>query len=184
MRVDVSLGGKTLSCLKQYCPTQYTVSSDGKNIKTIVDKTTKDGTGVTPDKRRNELSFRDGAKYNYSFTLHIDGSQKNAIANLWQMKTKGEKYPRLSLGVKRVGDSTKLAYKVGSKDSAIIGDAGVHKVQVKCKTGELFVDGKKITTFDSKHSDDTITKFGIEADKEYVDSVITVMFKDISLTTF
>lgn len=183
MSKEIIFGGEKIKYLEQFNSSQYTLSHYGTRIKAVVDKTTQDGTGVTPHKRRNEISFRNGADYNYSFKLSVSGSQKNEIANLWQIKTKGEKYPRISLGVKRVDNKNKLAYKIGSQDSEIINEtANVYLISVNCKTGELFVNGKRIAKFNSHSDENTIAKFGIEADKDRVDCVITAIYTDIKLT--
>jgi hypothetical protein len=183
MSKEIIFGGEKIRYLQQFNSSQYTLSRDGTRIKALVDKTTQDGTGVTPHKRRNEISFRNGANYNYWFKLNINGSQKNEIANLWQIKTKGDKYPRISLGVKRIDNKNKLAYKIGSQNSKIIDEAAsIYTIYVDCKVGELHVNGKKIAKFNSHSDENTITKFGIEADKDCVDCTITAVYTDIKLT--
>ncbi len=179
MAKEIIFGTQKIKYIEQFDSSQYTL--DHTHIKAIIDKTSQDGTGVTPDKRRNEISIQNGASYNYTFQLKVNGSQKDAIANLWQIKAKHAKYPSISIGVKRVNNVNKLAYKSGSESSQIIGDIGTHDIKVNCKKGELFVDNKKITTFDAPNTDDTIAKFGIEADKDCVDGNITSIYSDIKL---
>lgn len=182
-RVSRKVGGEMLSILPQYNEKEYKINSDGTEIKAVVDTTSGDGTGTTPHKRRNEISFRDGCSYNYSFQLEIKGSQKDAIVNLWQIKQLGDKFPRISLGVKRVKGEDKLALKVGSDASTVIGDAGKHVIKVDCENGKLFVDGKQVATFKSHSNDETIAKFGIEADKEFVDKPITIFYKNLKISS-
>lgn len=183
MSTEIIFGGEKIKYLKQFNPLQYMLSHNGTRIKAVVDKTTKDGTGVTPHKRRNEISFRNGAAYNYSFKLSISGSQKNEIANLWQIKTKGDKFPRISLGVKRDGDKNKLAYKIHSSDSEMFNEiTNTYLIFVDCKNGDLYVNGKKIAKFNSHNDENTIAKFGIEADKDCVDCTIIAIYSDIKLT--
>lgn len=180
---EIILGGQKIKCQHQYEPKQYTFTKDGSIIKVWVDKTTGDGTGVTPHKRRNELSFRYGTGYNYSFKINTSGSQKNSIANIWQIKTKGETYPRISLGIKRVGTQAKFAYKINGNDSKVIDDdSKVFNIVVDCKKGELYINGKLIAKFNNHCNEDTITKFGIEADKDNVDEIISVTYSDVKLT--
>lgn len=174
------IGGLTIEYLSQFDSKQFSIENGGVKIQAVVDKTSGDGTGRTPHKRRNEISFRNGAAYNYTFKMQITGSQKETIANLWQIKQLGDKFPRISLGVKR-GDKEKLALKTGSAPSVVISDANVHNVFVDCKHGKLMVDGKQVCKFDTHSDNETIIKFGIEADVENVDKKITVIYSDIKL---
>lgn len=175
------LGNVNIDYLEQYNPKEFVIQKNGTFIKAIVNKRSKDGTGKTPDKRRNEISFRNAFIYNYEFDIQIKGSQKNAIVNIWQIKKLGDNYPIISLGIKRQDQNEKLAYKKRDNSSIVIKDADTHHVVVDCKNGNLYVDKVLITTFKPYIGESSICKFGIEADDNNVDQEIVVTYSNIKL---
>lgn len=176
------IGGLKIEYLKQYNSKEFDINDKGTLIKASVTHKSKDGTGKTPDKRRNEISFRNGFAYNYKFKLQITGSQKNSIVNIWQIKKLGENFPRISIGIKRNEDGNQLAYKKRDTPSITIDDADEHDIYVNCKDGKLFIDNKLVTEFKPYIGESSICKFGIEADITNVDQPIQVIYSNIKLT--
>ena len=178
----MSLGGLNIEYLEQYDSNEFQIKNKGTWISATVTRKTKDGTGKTPDKRRNEISFRNGFAYNYHFKVQITGSQKNSIVNIWQIKKLGDNFPRISIGIKRSDNGNQLAYKVRDNPSITIDDANEHNVFVDCKNGKLFIDNKLVTEFKPYIGESCICKFGIEADVLNVDQPIKVVYSNIKLT--
>lgn len=178
----MSLGGINIEFLEQYNPNEFTINDKGTLISATVTRKSKDGTGKTPDKRRNEISFRNGFSYNYRFKVKITGSQKNSIVNIWQIKKLGDNFPIISIGIKRGDSGNQLAYKKRDNPSITIDDANEHDVYVNCKDGKLFIDSKLVTEFKPYIGESSICKFGIEADYSNVDQPIQVIYSNIKLT--
>lgn len=175
------VGGLSIKYLEQYNPTEFQIKNKGTWISATISKKTTDGTGKTPDKRRNEISFRNGFAYNYKFKIQITGSQKKSIVNIWQIKKLGENYPRISIGIKRDEDGNQLAYKKRDAHSITIDDADEHDVFVDCKNGKLYIDTELVTEFKPYIGESCICKFGIEADVSNVDQPIKVVYSNIKL---
>lgn len=175
------IGGLKIEYLKQYNSKEFDINDKGTLIKASVTHKSKDGTGKTPDKRRNEISFRNGFAYNYKFKVQITGSQKNSIVNIWQIKKLGENFPRISIGIKR-NEGNQLAYKKRDEPSITIDAADEHDIYVNCKDGKLFIDNKLVTEFKPYIGESSICKFGIEADIKNVDQPIQVIYSNIKLT--
>ena len=176
------IGGLNIDYLEQYNSNEFSINDKGTLIRATVTRKSKDGTGKTPDKRRNEISFRNGFSYNYNFKVQITGSQKNSIVNIWQIKKLGDNFPIISIGIKRDDGGNHLAYKIRENSSVVISDADKHDVVVDSKNGKLFIDNKLITKFKPYIGDSCICKFGIEADVSNVDQPIQVIYSNIKLT--
>lgn len=183
------LGGKSVRALTQFEPLESKIDLDSGDVGAMeftVTTASKDGTCMTPHKRRNEISVQEGTCFHtYTFDICVTGYQESdSIVNLWQFKTKSVHFPKLSIGVRKSGDRGVLAYKCGSQSSVKLNlDAHVwHSVHIDFNAGTLSIDGHIYVKKFEQHKQADIVKFGVEADKDAVHRNIAVKFRNIKIT--
>ena len=172
-KVTKEIGGKKVVYHAQYEKGSMDIGANSIRVK--VAKKSGDGTGVTPDKKRNEISIQNAKDIkSYQFNVKASGNPGDNQANLFQITGVGQDQPLVALGIK----NGQLGLKVNGSDSQELGikaQQGANvKVNMKGDTGTITVGGKT-SKFDI-HGGEIIAKYGIESSSSFGKDPIEAQF--------